>query len=244
MNNCKRVKSLIETSLNEAIKPSLQKEINAHVEQCNECAKYFKQMSGLQTLLSEQSAKENICPADIEQSLHLKLVSNAHKIRKKERVILGVKIVSVFSAVAALLLIFVFSPKTWFIENDDQISEPYLKIVKSEISKNNPVKITLEYISDELAENSEFSIKMKSGVHFFTKYKPLKDKKIHSWKDTLKKGVNKIPFMVKVDKKGIHKIETVAIANGKKYPLTVILETKDNGEILITYYKPKQNNVF
>jgi len=82
---------------------------------------------------------------------------------------------------------------------------------------NEPIRIIMEYESDFEHKDVKVFFKLEEGVEFYSENEEFKKMKSYAWKGDLKKGVNQIPFVVKVTKEGKWMISTDARFSGNSH---------------------------
>jgi len=85
-------------------------------------------------------------------------------------------------------------------------------------------------------KNVEVSIDLGDGISFYSKNPSVNTLKKYTWRGNLTKGKNEIPFVVKIKKEGVWKINTRADFEGFSHSHRVILHAKE-GKVEITYLK-------
>lgn len=130
-------------------------------------------------------------------------------------------------AVAASVLVVISAMIIMSYESSDNSVQRTL-VHESTVGSGKPVTIKLKYNSKSDLENVDFSIDLDDGVAFFSKDPSISALRSHSWKGTLKKGDNEIPFVVKTHRKGLMKIRTKAQYSDFSFTHEIVLDAKES----------------
>jgi len=106
----------------------------------------------------------------------------------------------------------------------------------SEIEFGDTVVVELEYVAARKIKNAHFTISLDDAISFATNYEKINEEKVHSWTGELKKGVNKIPFVVTIDKQGSWEIDTKAEFEGYSHKHKIVISVK-GGRVTVEYFK-------
>ncbi len=93
----------------------------------------------------------------------------------------------------------------------------------------------MQYESDADYKNVSVFFKLDDGVEFYSDNEEFRAMKSYAWIGNLKKGVNRIPFVVEVTKQGKWKISTDARYNGFSHRHSIELDTDDK-KVSISMY--------
>jgi len=234
MENCKEIKKLVQILLEDSDKESLPV-IEAHVELCEDCANYFNKAKSIRQLFSLHKPKEDAPPSAVKSQLHMKLVEKSMENRKKSSFFSSFftlpSIVSVFSLAAVLVFASLYFTKIQNPQNSDAVL-----ISKSEVDSGKPVTIKIEYFVAKELKNVEFDIELDGKLEFYSNYSEINSLKNHRWRGNLKKGLNEIPFVVKVKEDGRWNINTKASYDGYIHSHKIILNASE-GKMEVSYYK-------
>ena len=152
-----------------------------------------------------QSAKmqdQGVTP-ELRFRLHEKLSELSSE--KKDK---GLNLKMVLAIAASVIVVFSLIMTIGYGHNGNSVQRTL--VYESTVGSGKPVTIKLRYNSKSDLENVSFSIDLDEGVSFFSKNSSISSLRSHSWKGSLKKGDNEIPFVVKTSRMGMMKIRTKA----------------------------------
>ena len=241
--NCKEIKNYIQKYLNKEIDIQLLEVVKPHFQTCPSCEKEYKRALALRTFLNEDKEENCSLPNNFDQALHMKLVqANEEKRNKKTSSFFSFgKLALSLGSLAAIIFIVVTIFQT---KVEHEVSEDGTLISRSAVPSGQPVVIHLEYNAAKEIKDVKFTLSLDKGLSFKSTIAEVREKRIHTWKGDLKKGVNKIPFVVNVYKKGKMKINTHADFEGFRHNHRMILNASKD-KVQISYYvlpKTKINN--
>lgn len=170
-----------------------------------------------------QSAKATT--PEVSAELRLKLRAGLEKVAiAKRRPASHFKMIL---AVAASVLVVITSMIiAGYNLNDSSVQRKL--VYESTVNSGKPVTIKLKYNAVDDLENVKFSIDLDEGIAFFTKDTGIQSLKSYSWKGSLKKGENVIPFVVSTSRKGEMKIIAKAEFNDFSFVNEIILEAGES----------------
>lgn len=136
--------------------------------------------------LIEEAKKDNGMTPEFRAKVYRDLEKTAEKMRRKR------KLRMIFSSVSAaaalfLLLLGIRSALPGGAESPDYTSA---------VSQGKPVTIELVFDAERDLENVKFDIELDDGVHFYSSNNEIRTTKKHTWQGALKKGENRVPFVV------------------------------------------------
>ena len=172
-------------------------------------------------------------PEKFDSELHLKLVQAQQSIKEERSFFSTIFRPALFTALTATLLFVVFLS----LDKSDEVKpyEPQL-ISETEVEPRQPVKITVEYEAERDINNVTVRFSLGKGVSFHSNSSKIKDLREYLWKGNLNKGINKIPFIVDVEKIGTWEIDTVANFEGLHHKHKILLNATEE-KIIVAYYK-------
>lgn len=142
------------------------------------------------------------------------------------------KIASAFSFVFLILI-------SMIVFFDVEKPEESMELISStEIEKGEPVKIILEFESDEAIENIEVAFKLDKGVRFYSTNEKVKNLDEYKWVGNFKKGRNEIPFVVSLISEGEWNISTEAKFGGFVHNRRIVIKS-GNEKVAVIQYKSK-----
>ncbi|HNW16248.1 MAG TPA: hypothetical protein PKM15_06055, partial [bacterium] len=109
-------------------------------------------------------------------------------------------------------------------------------ISSTETELNEPVRIVLEYESDQDIQGVEVSFILDKGVRFYSQNEKFRNLDSFIWKGDLKKGKNEIPFVVSAVEEGSWKIVTEARFEGMSHRHLITFRT-DGSKVAVVLYK-------
>jgi len=230
MNKCNNIKLLIKKKFNQPEEKCDFNLIELHIAKCNDCKKYYDRLSALDRALQVQTPDLYEPSDNFKQTLHKKM--SDVQIEKSSHIFdfsLILKPALYISFIFAILFSSVYFYKT----SSDAVKEKL--IAHSEVESGKPVTIELEYFAARIIKNVTFNVALDNGVSFDSEYAEINKIKKHSWTGTLKKGINKIPFTVKVKKNGLWDINTKADFEGHSHHHKIVLQATPE-KIVISYF--------
>jgi len=228
MFSCEKTEKLIDRwSVGEISKEEFSL-VDKHMKECKSCKLYFEKAEALQKSFSAYKPEENSCPNYVLDNL----ADEIEKRAKPERALFFMSGRSLASVAAAcfvvVALITIYYSAEWKKEYDPVV------IARSEVPRNRPVSITVEYNAARDIKDAYFTIDLDSGLRFSSENRDIRSLKTHSWRGSLKKGLNKIPFVVDVKKNGVWNINTRADFEGYSHAHRIVL-TAENEKVVIAY---------
>jgi hypothetical protein len=169
--------------------------------------------------------------SELRSKLHSRFLESAEIKTKEEKKALVFKVV--FAAAAVFLIVFAFSLNNTAIEETPGIERRL--VYSTTVPQGKPLTVTLSYDASESFKNVEFSIKLEEGVSFHSDIEAVKKLREHSWKGSLEKGVNNIPFVVRTESEGKRKI-TVTAKYGSFIHLQEVVLDASQQEITVSLY--------
>lgn len=161
----------------------------------------------------------------VTPELRLKLNEKLKKVSAEKRNSTGnLKIILAFAA--SVLVVISGMIIISYDSNDKSIHRTLVH--ESTVGSQKPVTIKLRYNSKEDLENVAFSIDLDEGVAFFSKDPSISELRSHTWKGSLKKGENEIPFVVKTSRNGIMKIKTEAKYSDFSFTHEIVLDAQES----------------
>lgn len=142
----------------------------------------------------------------------------------------GLRLVFSFS----FLFLFVFVAAVFFVIKPG--NEKMELVSSTETEQGKPVKIVLEYESDRDISGVEVLFKLEKGVRFYSENEKIRNLDEFVWTGDLKKGLNRIPFVVDLVEEGSWNILTQAGFDGFKHRHKIVL-TSSNGKVAVYLYK-------
>lgn len=242
MSSCERFQKLIQSTMNGQLDPAHQKELDAHLAQCEECSEYLARTISLSNILKTGSNKQPEVSQRVKSSLHLKLVEAAQQKQKAKPSMLEA-IISVLNrravfvpALAVCIIAAVLFIKAVMISENSGDKIGGELVSQSEVPEGRPVTITIEYIAARDIPEARFTVALDKGLSFYSDYAAVNAIKNRSWNGSLKKGVNTIPFVVKVAGNGTHTINTRADFEGRSHSHKIVLNAGE-GKVVVSYFK-------
>ena len=172
----------------------------------------------------------------VRKSLHNKLIVESQK--KKKKLFFKLRLRAIMATAASLLIL--LSLYMVFEEsNQDDTRKLYHQ---STVASGNPVTVTLIYNAKVNLGNVEFSIELDSGLEFYSEDDKIRNTKSHKWAGKLKKGQNKVPFVVKSKKHGIMKIRAYAKSETFKHTQEIVLDAKKH-KIKVSMFKISSSHI-
>ncbi len=242
MSGCDRFISYIQSALNEPLDAARLQELEEHLAGCHACREYRARTEALRTLLTAAPNREREVPQRLKNALHLKLVEAAqHKpapkpsffetltaLIPKRRVFIPA-LCAFFAVIAGLYILTALTRDIPELPGEELIS-------RTEVPEGRPVTVTLEYIAARDIPKAQFTVALDEGLSFYSDYAEIHTIKNRTWNGSLKKGVNTIPFVVKVAGNGTHTIQTRADFEGYSHSHKIVLDAGE-GKVVISYFK-------
>jgi len=169
--------------------------------------------------------------SELRGKLHSKLLESAETKKKEEKKALVFKVV--FATAAVFLIVFTFSLNKTVIEETPGIERRL--VYKTTVPEGKPLTVTLSYDASENFTDVEFSIKLEEGISFHSDIEAVKKIREHSWKGSLEKGINTIPFVVRTESEGERKI-VVTAKYGRFIHLQEVVLDASQHEITVSLY--------
>ncbi len=172
-------------------------------------------------LLQSAKAQDNGVTPELRLRLSAKLAKAAVQKRSSTR-----NLRTVFAIAASVLVVISSMIIMGYDPSDNSVQRTLVH--ESTVGSGKPVTIKLKYNSKSDLENVDFSIDLDEGVAFFSQDPSISALRSHSWKGTLKKGENEIPFVVKTSRKGVMKIRTKAQYSDFSFMHEIVLDAKES----------------
>jgi len=240
MSDCEHIQKLIDRYINSLTSKSEFEEIEEHIAICSICREDFETVRAIKLELDEHKFEDEPVFDNFRPEFHEKLFSlageNESNQKKNSIVQLPFLNIKVLSSVAAALIIFISITYYLDFNGKEKGHGSGTLISSSEVEVDKPVEIILEYVAEKNIQDVKVNFNLDNGVAFYTSYSKLNSIKKHVWKGDLKKGVNKIPFVVNIVKKGIWEINTKADFEGFSHIHKIVLEANEK-IVRISYYK-------
>ncbi|MBO4441446.1 hypothetical protein J5834_04935 [bacterium] len=136
--------------------------------------------------LIEEARKENEMTPEFREKVYRDLEKTAEKMRRMRKLRMFFATVSAAAAIF-LLVIGISSSLPKPEETPDYAST---------VAQGKPVTIELLFNAKSDLENVKFAISLEDGVNFYSSNNEIRTTKQQSWHGSLKKGENRIPFVV------------------------------------------------
>lgn len=181
--------------------------------------------------LSSRKNKKDFVSSGLREKLHEKLIeaSETRKTEQKKDLFLRI----VFATAAVFIIVFA-SVLSLNIDESEDTTERRL-VYSLSVPQGRPVTVTLSYDAVEKCSDVKFSIKLDDGIYFHSQNNNIRNLKEHSWKGTLKKGTNNIPFVVGTESLGKKKITVSATYNDFVHLQEVILDATEK-DVSVSLY--------
>ena len=229
MSKCSEIQILTDKALEEGVSHSERGLIEEHIKKCEKCAELSETALTVMDTLAGFSPDEFEPPETFRSDLHKKLTKKTSKMIP-------------YLSVAAAALIFVAVGLFYFLPEEKKDVSEGVQVAKAEVKRGVPVTIELEYISKDHKKDVEVEITLSEGVVFHTLRSEFAALKKHTWRGDLKKGSNKIPFVVDIVKDGNWKIMTNAKYGGYTHPHRIELSA-DGERVAIVYFKLPEKKI-
>jgi hypothetical protein len=200
-----------------------------HISSCENCSKYYASAQKLRALFSKyDKTLDDKNGDDFDNALFIKLQSSAAQAeRKKFRP-------SILQIAAALFFTALFSVGIFYFSGTVPAGSELISSTETEL--NEPVRIVLEYESDQDIQGVEVSFILDKGVRFYSQNEKFRNLDSFIWKGDLKKGKNEIPFVVSAVEEGSWKIVTEARFEGMSHRHLITFRT-DGSKVAVVLYK-------
>ncbi len=219
---CEDIKQLIDEGKN-----TDDIRISDHLEECSECSDYYEAAQKVSGLFSDYSAQEDDRDGELFDS---KLMEKLEKVELPARKpVISFRWIAVAAVVALLVSVSVIS---YF--NSAQSKQELISSTTS--AMNEPIRIIMEYESDADYKDVKVHFTLDEGVEFYSENEEFRKMKNYAWSGDLTKGVNQIPFVVEVVKKGKWKIRTDAKFSGFSHRHSIELDTQGR-KVAVTMYR-------
>jgi len=245
MKTCERISTLIKRSMNDQLTTEQLQTVENHIKNCDSCEMEFRRVESVKNLLFSQKSEKTEAPSDLIPGIHMKLVEESHKKRKSRTTPYKALLYMLIpSAMALLFLLFFPFERERVIEKKDieiaQVArkEKSIPISSTTANSDEPIVVQLSYFTAEKIDRVTFSIDLEDEISFVSKNPDIGKLKHHSWKGSLKKGENKITFVISLNGKNAQSVMTKAEYMGVVHRHRVEL-SPDNGKIRVTYYEIK-----
>ncbi len=224
--NCSEVRNYI--SANGKVEDN--KEIQKHIEHCDQCKNFYAMAQSAKIIFKE--TKMLSADAVFTESFHKTLKNEYEKKASFSNMFLR-RIYFILP-----LLAFIFTLAFFFItEHSDAYRENNMELIStSTVSAGEPITVTMVYVADSSYSDTTVSIVLPEGVSFYSSNEKIESLKELNWNGTLKKGENKIPFVVTLKDSGIYNIMTKAVYDKHVHAHKVVLQA-DSKNIVISMYK-------
>ncbi len=256
--NCLDFEKLLKKSINEKLSKEETAQIFEHKKRCQSCEEKFQKIESLKRSVSFYREHKPV----LSENFHSNLIQTLKKQKQTKKKKNLFKL-----ALVASILVFVSGFFFFTLSKQVKSSKKEIKVVKTIkkdkkvlktpkkkakkvlisrafVKKGKPITIKLDYFSNKNVKNTKVVIKLDKQISFHSFSKKIAKKKTIVWKGDFKKGKNSFPFVVDIKKRGVFKIETVAIFNGFVHKHEIILNSKQKN-VQITYFKtifPLKNN--
>lgn len=202
--------------------------------------KELEVQKALEERLKKYNRAADAIPQDFDSTLRRKLLAASNTAQDKKFSIFDMIIKPYFymPATVAVALFFTIMYVTGGREiqkQDNNFEEPVL-LSSAEVESGKPVTIEIEYEAARDINSVEVAIVIDEGISFYSKNSDISSKKTLTWKGSLAKGKNLIPFVVAVQKNGAWDINTKADFEGYSHLHKVRL-TADEKKIVVAYYR-------
>lgn len=225
---CEDVKKTVEKLLHGTVSDEEMNLIRHHVEKCADCRSCFHNARNIRSALDEQHSGDYEVPRDVFSSFRQRLLKKAdfgHKISGFFRIIASI----------AVVVLFFTSILIYFTKTDDtEKFPPESRVTSFSVDEEQPLTIYLDYMAQRSFEEVTFSISLDENIHFDSEYTEIKARKYHSWKGSLERGSNEIPFTVVMDGSGKQTIRASARIGDSFYEHIIVLSPESGGKIKIT----------
>jgi len=161
-------------------------------------------------------------------ALFIKLQKAEAEKLKKSRYSGFMKLVPVFFAFAIVIvgILYISLPET---TEGELVSS-----TSTELDK--PLRIVLEYESARDINDVSVFFDLDRGVRFFSEDENFVKMGSYTWRGSLKKGINRIPFIVSIVEKGKWNIVTEAVFEGYRHRHRIEFSSSDNS-VKVAMYK-------
>ena len=200
--------------------------VKEHLETCPECRSYLETGNRIADLFSSYSIEDDDKNGDLFEAQLLGKLEAAKKPVKKPATYRWIAVAAVVALFVSVSVISYFSSVQ---ENRELISSTTSAI-------NEPIRIVMEYESDADYKDVKVYFTLDEGVEFYSENEDFRKMKSYAWRGDLNKGVNQIPFVVEVMKKGKWKIMTDARFNGLSHKHSIELDTEGR-KVAVTMYR-------
>ncbi|HOB70154.1 MAG TPA: hypothetical protein PKM18_00080 [bacterium] len=200
-----------------------------HISSCENCSKYYASAQKLRALFSKyDKTLDDTFGDDFDNALFIKLQkADISADRKKFRP-------SIIQIVSAFLFTVIFSVGIFYFSGTGNDGSEFISSTETEL--NEPVRIVLEYESDQDIQGVEVSFILDKGVRFYSQNEKFRNLDSFIWKGDLKKGKNEIPFVVSAVEEGSWKIVTEARFEGMSHRHLITFRT-DGSKVAVVLYK-------
>jgi len=205
--------------------------LNRHAKECDSCKNAIKTLEILKFELDNPESEEDVFPEEIRANAIDIIRRNAPVVEKQKPSWSYFLRPILLSSFALLTVLFI----SFFITKDKDVQKGVL-ISKTEMQAGEPVTITLEYTVNTDLKDVKVAVQLDDGIEFFTSKRKLLSKNSHTWSGDMKKGINKIPFVISVNKKGTMEINTKANYMGYSHPHKIVIKADDQ-KVTVAYYR-------
>ncbi len=172
-------------------------------------------------------------PDRLKMELHDKLLRAAELKKRKHKVNTFLKYLSAIAATILIILVYGLRIDTL----DDSVERRLVH--QSSVPRGKPVTVTLMYDAVDDFDDVYFNIKLDPGIYFYSDIEDVKSAREHSWKGSLEKGANKIPFVVDQTELGKRKILVSATYGNFVHFQEIVLDASEEAIVLSLYqYQP------
>jgi len=233
MDKCFEIREAIDSFLKNETNLDELSGFREHIDSCTECKISFDNAMGMNYLFNKINDSDDIFPESDRLNLHTRLVQAAET-KKNTHSFLSTlfspfKIAAITFFAAVIVVLF------FIINIDEDAGLHGTMISETEMDAGESITVRLKYNAAEEIKDAVFTIELDKELAFDSSYEKVRALKKHSWKGSLKKGENDIPFMVKVKKPGEWIIHTTADYEGYRHLHKIVLKSK-KGKVKITYF--------
>jgi len=239
MSSCKNCQNLLSKYLDNSLEKSFSKDfseseqtfITDHIKSCKSCKEDFDAIKSAKRSLSKIKSVD--VPDFFETQFHMRLIESAAKQKKKKPFFFNFslkQLIPVGAIAFAFFIIFSISVNYLSKNSSDVL------ISTSEATSGEPVTVEFDYIATKPLENVIVSIQLDKGISFHSDNPSIKSKRVITWKGNLKKGSNKIPFSVDINKVGTFEVFAKADYEGFSHKHKIVFDATSQ-KIVIAYYK-------
>ena len=194
-------------------------EMNQHVENCEDCLKFYKEMSLI------KSAVLSTTEIDLPKTFKSELSNKLKAVETKP--LYGS---FVFKPAMALVILLICLGFYYWPANN--VPNELIKI-----STDKYLYVELRVNTFKNIDNINFLVNLPKGIRFVSNKDKIKSKTLLNWKSGLKKGINKFPFVLAGVEPGDYKVDFVLSDGIDKKSSKINLQISETDNVKMSYFK-------